>query len=526
MAEDKTQAERFADFEGSLKIEVIDQTALIDFNDKCAERKGNKNVNQEVDAKKARRSRRKAKKVFEMNRKNVVVRGETENGCRNIGDGTKKIYSRKQMEALRFANIVEQRKIWKVIYTGLGAAVAKEYEDLANSKNQKHIRVNLDPRQRIAKQEEAPAILREACSENMDSDIKDMESNETESLSPLDPTCSQSVSGEYGYTGLEEDSSDDDDSDEEYASIQKPAFLVEGEPNFDSGPPEDGFEYLRRVRWEASQIPKVKVAKFDRSKFHKEQSVYMPQIPDIAKCPEHLLPLKQWEDAFLADFSELRLALSRLEDSREELSGKLQPMFVIHEKCHSRNLPWFLEKLDTEEVHPKQPHDFSGPESSIDQPSMLTSEDHDTSSLPSEHSSPKTSAEEISGPQVSAILRMDSVARVSTLKKRISSVETTNTLSRNDCAWLFALCAAVDTPLDGDTVAALRSLLRKCAILRAAKSELDDDIVMLNILITVAGRLNSSFARGHTIHFLQDYHLGVWRVRLIERVVRAACPTP
>lgn len=82
----------------------------------------------------------------------------------------------------------------------------------------------------------------------MDSDIKDMESNETESLSPLDPTCSQSVSGEYGHTGLEEDSSDDDDSEEDYASIQKPAFLVEGEPNFDSGPPEDGFEYLRRVR--------------------------------------------------------------------------------------------------------------------------------------------------------------------------------------------------------------------------------------------------------------------------------------
>ena len=159
MAEDKTQAERFTDFEGSLNIEVIDQTALIDFNDKCAERKGNKNVNQEVDAKKARRSRRKAKKVFEMNRKNVLVRGETENGCRNIGDGTKKIYSRKEMEALRFTNIVEQRKIWKVIYTGLGAAVAKEYEDLANSKNQKHIRVNLDPRLRIAKQEEAPAIL-------------------------------------------------------------------------------------------------------------------------------------------------------------------------------------------------------------------------------------------------------------------------------------------------------------------------------------------------------------------------------
>jgi hypothetical protein len=32
----------------------------------------------------------------------------------------------------------------------------------------------------------------------------------------------------------------------------------------------------------------------------------MPQIPDIAKCPEHLLPLKQWEDVFLVEFSALR----------------------------------------------------------------------------------------------------------------------------------------------------------------------------------------------------------------------------
>lgn len=40
---------------------------------------------------------------------------------------------------------------------------------------------------------------------------------------------------------------DDSDSDGDY-SIQKLAFSVEGEPDFDSGPPQDGLEYLRRVR--------------------------------------------------------------------------------------------------------------------------------------------------------------------------------------------------------------------------------------------------------------------------------------
>lgn len=41
---------------------------------------------------------------------------------------------------------------------------------------------------------------------------------------------------------------EDDSSDDEPDSIQRPAFLVEGEPDFDSGPPLDGIEYLRRVR--------------------------------------------------------------------------------------------------------------------------------------------------------------------------------------------------------------------------------------------------------------------------------------
>ena len=44
----------------------------------------------------------------------------------------------------------------------------------------------------------------------------------------------------------EEEVEDQDDSDEE-VSLQPLAFQVHGEPNFDSGPPQDGFEYLRRV---------------------------------------------------------------------------------------------------------------------------------------------------------------------------------------------------------------------------------------------------------------------------------------
>lgn len=63
--------------------------------------------------------------------------------------------------------------------------------------------------------------------------------NEIDNPTPIDEV----VSGEDGCV------SEDSESDEDYASIRRPAFLVEGEPDFDSGPPQDGLEYLRRVRY-------------------------------------------------------------------------------------------------------------------------------------------------------------------------------------------------------------------------------------------------------------------------------------
>ncbi|XP_058003901.1 uncharacterized protein LOC110652215 [Hevea brasiliensis] len=226
-----------------------------------------------------------------------------------------------------------------------------------------------------------------------------------------------------------------------------------------------------KILWEAANIPKVKVAKLDRSKVSKEQSVYMPQIPEIAKCPENLKPLKQWEDAFLADFSELRTLPEHFTQLAES---------VILEKFNN---------LRTDEVHSNKVLDVSCLSNAVDPLSVGNAEDSKILAY-SQDNSPKSSISDSSCncPTLSAILAMDSVARASVLRKRINSVETMSMLSKNDCVWLFALCAAVDTPLDADTSAALRSLLHKCASLRAAKSELDDEVVMLNILATISGR--------------------------------------
>ena len=93
-----------------------------------------------------------------------------------------------------------------------------------------------------------PSISGEDYSENVDNELEYMEDNETENLYPLGLTSTHDVGVEDALIDLEEECIEDDDSDEDYTSILRPVFMVKGEPDFDSGPPEDGLEYLRRVR--------------------------------------------------------------------------------------------------------------------------------------------------------------------------------------------------------------------------------------------------------------------------------------
>ncbi|KAM6578401.1 hypothetical protein CsatB_030238 [Cannabis sativa] len=142
------------------------------------------------------------------------------------GEGTKKIYSREVMEALRFVNAKEKRKLWKsvLIFTCtclmLNLFIIYLFCGLFP---------NLDN-------------IPEAHSKDKGNGLLSLESIGS------DAACSSVVGDEDNHPIVEGDYSEDDDSDEDYASIQRPAFAVQGEPNFDSGPPEDGLEYLRRVR--------------------------------------------------------------------------------------------------------------------------------------------------------------------------------------------------------------------------------------------------------------------------------------
>ncbi|KAJ8547005.1 hypothetical protein K7X08_010591 [Anisodus acutangulus] len=431
----------------SLKIELCDDTAMIDIS-QVGKSYSVDNKFRGFDGKSGR-NRKKNNATHQQNGQKMVAKEK------NVVISEKRIYCRKELENLRFIGMEEQRKMWVEVYCGLGDTVQKEYDALLHSK---HI-----PRRHLGK-ENTPLISGNDHSEHLDDQEGNIDTRNSPSVFPLSRDDGISYEGE---SNVYEES---DDSDDDYSSIQRPAFRVTGVPDFDSGPPEDGLEYLRRVRWEALRLPKVKVATVQGSKLNKEQTSYMPQIPDIASCLEHLLPLKEWEEAFLADFSELRLALSRLE-ANVGTSSQLHSAIIVDQQHSSDQLPEniVLDKFD----------------------GLMSGEDE--SCLSDTGDDPALGKSSPAGgfgnsPTLSVILRTDAVARVSMLKKRITAVQSMNGLSRDDCLWLFALCAAVDTPVDSDTCASLRSLLRKCASLRADKSELDDEVIMLNVLVTISGR--------------------------------------
>ncbi|XP_042462531.1 uncharacterized protein LOC122046086 [Zingiber officinale] len=327
-------------------------------------------------------------------------------------------YATKEILEMRSWGEAEQRRLWEEVYGALGEVIAREYDGLREVGGRKQ--------KRGGKKKEAKASLFVADDSAV---VNTSESSHVLDVSEIlenDANVSSQNDQAVGEWLTESECAKnvDGSSDDEIGSIQKPAFLVEGEPDFDSGPPLDGMEYLRRVKWEAAQIPKIKVAKLESSKQSSEQTPYMPKLLEIEKCPPNLQASQIWEDTFLSEYSELKQVFLQLEDSCNQLPARNQ-------------------------------------------------DDSDK---------PKSS------PTASFLLSMDAVSRASKLQKHISLLESASELSRDECLWLFALSVAVDTPLDADMCASMRCLLRKCSSLLSRKAEPDDETAMLNILIAIAGK--------------------------------------
>ncbi|RRT59097.1 hypothetical protein B296_00030061 [Ensete ventricosum] len=153
---------------------------------------------------------------------------------------TRTRYSRKDMEAMRSRGVGVQRRRWEEVYEGLGEVVARDYDGLRADTTRKQKRGGKK------KETKASPVVCEEFSVNASGSLGLLEFSEI--------ACYDANVGSQNGQSVEEwccenecINNEDDSSDDEPDSIQRPAFLVEGEPDFDSGPPLDGIEYLRRV---------------------------------------------------------------------------------------------------------------------------------------------------------------------------------------------------------------------------------------------------------------------------------------
>lgn len=157
-----------------VKIQVIDDTALIEsvrvprIGNGCFKDMGTiagtakmlqtYEKKQQVDGKKAKRSRRKGKDTKMVSVSARLLQDNNDSGLNNREEA-KIMYSREEMEALKFFNVVKQQKLWRDVYTGLGPAVMNEYDNLVSSKHQKPIVKSFDPRMCFLSKSAAPGIL-------------------------------------------------------------------------------------------------------------------------------------------------------------------------------------------------------------------------------------------------------------------------------------------------------------------------------------------------------------------------------
>eukprot|EP01097_Dermamoeba_algensis_P011008 TRINITY_DN836_c0_g1_i4.p1 TRINITY_DN836_c0_g1~~TRINITY_DN836_c0_g1_i4.p1 ORF type:complete len:310 (-),score=78.69 TRINITY_DN836_c0_g1_i4:430-1359(-) len=296
----------------------------------------------------------------------------------------------------------------------------------------------------------------------------------------------------------------------EEEELLRPAFDVGSELPPSQMPPADGFEYLRRVKWEANRCPGTVVSQINPRDFDHKRTQIIP-TKEKTKTPQAFLPLSEWEEEFLAWFSELRQNISAMLTRKPPGPPKHRfPSIKNDEQC----LLFCLGKP---------------PELGVPAPQPTSSED--STSTPSQSSaSPnvekRTASKEkrIPNPPYLSILSQLDELKVNTLlqyhvewfveeveeEKELSTCVSSSSLSSASQAtpssagssstreevilkrregqflWLFALLVRLEKPLDADSASALHSLMSSCCSLRAKLSEKEMALLPhLNVIITI-----------------------------------------
>jgi survival of motor neuron protein-interacting protein 1 len=268
------------------------------------------------------------------------------------------------------------------------------------------------------------------------------------------------------------------------------AFAVAGEIDPEtSGPPTSGEDYLKRVRWEYRRCPAVVVSDIDPRKYDNKQTQFASLPPPLPAAPPGIAPSREWETKFLAEFAEMKQTL-------RYMATQPLPQLSITLPHPNDGRGWFLLCFGANERRQKPSNDHEqNKNSQMDIDTAHQQTDYSTASSSVSASTASNMPSTITSigthalpPLLSIVLHLDDVTVQALLHHHIQWFET-RPMTAQRAQWFYALLARLEKPLDPDTAASLRTLLRRSAVLRSKMTDPRDPLLpALNIIITIVAK--------------------------------------
>jgi len=238
-----------------------------------------------------------------------------------------------------------------------------------------------------------------------------------------------------------------------------PALVVDydgGEDMDQSIPPTSGNEYLRRVRLEAQDCPRVVVANMDTSSFLTQQTVKCSEPGGLLQVPMAYRAPLQWQKMQVSEFAVVRQKLTQFKALVSQKKIKVPSPKLPDAKDADTWCRLCFGKLKLK----------SGDSSDKEQ---------DNSDLGTP-------------PMMHIVAQMSQLQITNVLEYHTNWLEATG-FSTQQGRWFYALLANLQKPLDPEVCSWLRRLSRLCSNIRASLDNENDPMLKeLNLLICLVSR--------------------------------------
>ena len=108
--------------------------------------------------------------------------------------------------------------------------------------------------------------------------------------------------------------------------LPRRAFSVTGAPDYTDSAPQTAEEYLRRVKWEARNQPRVFTSAIDPRRFdHLQTAGYVRSIQPLPPTSARVMPSAEWESEFAAQFADIRLSFAHYSELHPPAAPQPQP---------------------------------------------------------------------------------------------------------------------------------------------------------------------------------------------------------